>query len=43
MVIDNEGMDIELDTIKKIREIDSYGDIIITFQNNIARTSLKLN
>jgi len=38
MVIDNEGMDIELDTIKKIREIDNYGDIIITFQNNIART-----
>ncbi|MFW9872864.1 MAG: hypothetical protein ACFFG0_07165 [Candidatus Thorarchaeota archaeon] len=38
MVIDNEGMDIELDTIKKIREIDNYGDIIITFQNNIIRT-----
>ena len=31
-------MDIELDTIKKMREIDIYGDIIITFQNNIART-----
>ena len=38
MVIDNEGMDIEYNTLRKIIEIDHYGDIIITFQNNIART-----
>lgn len=33
MVIDNEGMNISFDTLKKIREIHDFGDIIITFQD----------
>ena len=38
MIIDNEGMNVELDTIIKIKEMKKFGDIIITFQNNVART-----
>lgn len=38
LVIDNEGMDIHYDTIKAIREIHKFGDIIINFQDaGIAR------
>ena len=36
LVIDNQGMDIKFETIKKIREFDrigEYGDIIITYQD----------
>lgn len=33
MVIDNQGLNIHFDTIKKIREINEYGDLIINFQD----------
>lgn len=33
MIIDNEGMDIFYNTIKKIKDMHTYGDIIITFQD----------
>ena len=38
LVIDNEGLDIDYDTIKKVREFHKFGDIIINFQDaGIAR------
>ncbi|MHA1150718.1 MAG: three-Cys-motif partner protein TcmP [Promethearchaeota archaeon] len=33
MVVDNEGMNIDFETIKKIREISEFGDLIINFQD----------
>ncbi|MHA1147752.1 MAG: three-Cys-motif partner protein TcmP [Promethearchaeota archaeon] len=33
MVIDNEGMDIHYNTIKKVKETFDFGDIIINFQD----------
>lgn len=38
MIIDNEGMNISYNTLRKIRELHEYGDIVITFQDaGIAR------
>ncbi len=37
MVIDNEGMDIDFSTIQSIIKIHEYGDMIITFQDNVVR------
>ncbi|MFX1502329.1 MAG: hypothetical protein ACFFDH_15320 [Promethearchaeota archaeon] len=34
MVIDNQGMDIGYETLKKIREYHEFGDIIITFHDS---------
>jgi len=34
MIIDNQGMDIGYDTIKKIKELHEWGDIIITFHDS---------
>ena len=33
IIIDNQGMDINLSTIRKIREITPYADVIITFHD----------
>lgn len=43
MIIDNEGLNIKYETIKKIREIHNYGDIIITFQDAGIKRNLKPN
>ena len=43
MIIDNQGMDIEYETIKNIRELHNYGDIIITFQVPGIKRNLKQN
>lgn len=42
MIIDNQGYDIKFQTIKKLREISHYGDLIITFQNDMIKRNLKL-
>jgi hypothetical protein len=33
MVIDNQGMDVCFNTLKQIRDLHEYGDIVITFQD----------
>ncbi len=43
IIIDNEGMNIEYNTIKKIREVHPYGDIIINFQDVGVNRNLKPN
>ena len=43
MIIDNQGLDIEYDTIKNIREIHNFGDIIITLQVAGIKRNLKQN
>ena len=43
MIIDNEGMNINYETLRLIREIHEYGDIIITFQDAGIKRNLKLN
>jgi len=43
MIIDNEGLNIKYETIKMIREIHNYGDIIITFQDAGIKRNLKPN
>ena len=43
MIIDNEGLNIKYETIKKIREIHNFGDIIITFQDAGIKRNLKPN
>ena len=43
MIIDNERLNIKYETIKKIREIHNYGDIIITFQDAGIKRNLKPN
>lgn len=42
LIIDNEGMDITFETIKKIRTIHDYGDLIITFQDAGIKRNLGL-
>lgn len=34
MVIDNQGMDIEYETIRKIKNLHEWGDVIITFHDS---------
>ncbi len=41
MIIDNEGMNINYDTLKKIRDIHNFGDIIINFQDTGIVRNLK--
>ncbi len=41
MIIDNQGLDIEYNTIKNIREIHNYGDIVITLQVAGIKRNLK--
>jgi len=43
MIIDNQGLDIEYKTIKNIREIHNFGDIIITLQVAGIKRNLKQN
>ncbi len=43
MVIDNQGMDIYYETIRCIKEIHDFGDIIITFQDAGIARNLKLH
>ncbi len=43
MIIDNEGMDIRYETIKKIRDTHKFGDIVITFQDAGIVRNLKPN
>ena len=43
MIIDNDGLNIKYETIKKIREIHKFGDIIITFQDAGIKRNLKQN
>ncbi len=44
MVIDNEGMNISYETLKKVRELSQYGDFIINFQDvMIARQINNIN
>lgn len=40
MVIDNQGMNIGYETIKKIRESHEYGDLIITFHDSAFSRSI---
>ena len=42
MIIDNQGYDIKFKTIKNLRNILSYGDLIITFQDRMINRNLKL-
>ena len=41
MIIDNEGMNINYDTLKKIRDMHNFGDIIINFQDTGIVRNLK--
>lgn len=43
MIIDNQGLDIEYKTIKNIREMHNFGDIIITLQVAGIKRNLKQN
>lgn len=43
MIIDNDGMNINYETLKSVREIHNYGDIIITFQDAGINRNLKPN
>ncbi|MFX1296805.1 MAG: hypothetical protein ACFFD2_18355 [Promethearchaeota archaeon] len=43
MIIDNQGLDIKYETIKEIRKIHNFGDIIITFQDAGIKRNLKQN
>ena len=43
MIIDNQGLDIEYNTIKNIREMHNFGDIIITLQVAGIKRNLKQN
>ncbi len=43
MIIDNQGLNIEYNTIRKIREIHNYGDIVITLQVAGIKRNLKQN
>lgn len=43
MIIDNQGLDIEYETIKNIREMHNFGDIIITLQVAGIKRNLKQN
>jgi len=41
MIIDNEGMNIKYDTLKEIRSMNNFGDIIINFQDTGIIRNLK--
>ncbi len=43
IVIDNQGMDIGYETLKKIRNINQFGDVIITFHDTVFSRALNFS